>query len=45
MRVARVAAARAPVSGNARLEAATLPGPDDVAAAVRRLLDARTDER
>ena len=40
MRVARVGPARAPVSGNPRLEAATVPGPDDVVAAVRRLVDA-----
>ena len=39
MRVARVGPARAPVSGNPVLEAATLPGADDVAAAVRRLVD------
>jgi len=45
MRVLRLGAARAPVSGNPRLEAATLPRPDDVVAGVRRLLDAKADER
>jgi pyruvate dehydrogenase E1 component beta subunit len=45
MRVARLGAARAPVSGNPRLEAATLPRPDDVVAAVRRLLDTKTERR
>jgi len=45
MRVSRLGAARAPVSGNPRLEAATLPRADDVVAAVRNLLDAKADER
>jgi len=45
MRVSRLGAARAPVSGNPLLEAATLPRPTDVAAAVRRLLDTTQDPR
>jgi pyruvate/2-oxoglutarate/acetoin dehydrogenase E1 component len=44
MRVSRLGAARAPVSGNPRLEAATLPRADDVVAAVRRLIDAKANE-
>ncbi len=40
MRVARVGAAPAPVSSNPVLEAATVPGPDDVVRAVRSLLRA-----
>jgi pyruvate/2-oxoglutarate/acetoin dehydrogenase E1 component len=39
MRVARLGAARAPISGNPRLESASLPSPDDVVAAVRGLVE------
>jgi pyruvate/2-oxoglutarate/acetoin dehydrogenase E1 component len=45
MRVARVGPARAPVSGNPVLEAATLPGADDVVAAVRRAVDTNGGKR